>query len=74
MSDPVPNVTVTVKPNGPLLVMGPITLTDPTGKAVTLAAGKPVALCRCGQSSMKPFCDGGHSRSGFQASDAAPAR
>lgn len=74
MADPVPTVAVTVKPNGPLLVVGPITLTDPTGKAVALPAGKPVALCRCGQSAMKPFCDGAHSRTGFQASDAAPAR
>ncbi len=74
MADPAPSVSVTVKPNGPLLVMGPITLTDPTGKAVALAAGKPVALCRCGHSSMKPFCDGAHSRNGFQASEAAPAR
>ena len=69
-----PDVTINVKPNGPLLVMGVVSLVDPTGKAVPLAEGRPVALCRCGQSSMKPFCDGSHSRTGFQASDAAPAR
>ena len=75
MPEPTPNpVTVTVKPNGPLLVAGPITLVDPTGKAVSLTPGKPVALCRCGQSTMKPYCDGSHSRTGFQAADPAPAR
>ena len=69
-----PDVTINVKPNGPLLVRGAISLVDPTGKPVPLVEGKPVALCRCGQSSMKPFCDGSHSRTGFQAADAAPAR
>ena len=66
MTEPTPNlVTVTVKPNGPLLVMGPITLTDPTGKLVTLPAGKAVALCRCGQSRNKPVCDMSHEEAGF---------
>jgi CDGSH-type Zn-finger protein len=67
-------VTVTTKPNGPFLVMGPITLIDPTGATVTTPPDRPVALCRCGQSSMKPFCDGSHSRTNFAASDPAPAR
>jgi CDGSH-type Zn-finger protein len=32
---------------------------------------RPVALCRCGASTTKPFCDGTHSRVGFQAAEAA---
>jgi CDGSH-type Zn-finger protein len=74
MADPTPSVTITCKPNGPLLVAGPITLIDPTGKTVPTPAGKPVALCRCGHSTMKPYCDGSHGPSGFKASDPAPAR
>jgi len=71
MSTPTP-VTITAKPNGPLLVAGPITLVDPTGAAVATPPDRPVALCRCGASSMKPFCDGSHFRVSFSASDPAP--
>ena len=74
MADPAPQVTLTVKPNGPVLVVGPVSLVDPTGKAVTLPAGKPFALCRCGASKQKPFCDGSHGPAGFKAADPAPAR
>ena len=73
-SSPTPSATIQCKPNGPYLVMGSLTLIDPTGQPVPLPAGRPTALCRCGQSSMKPFCDGSHSRTGFQAADPAPAR
>jgi CDGSH-type Zn-finger protein len=55
------NVTVRVRDNGPLLVEGPITLIDAEGNAFTIPEGKPaIALCRCGLSSRKPFCDGAH--------------
>ena len=57
--------------NGPYLVRGPVELVDPTGQVVTVAAGKTAALCRCGGSASKPFCDGTHSKVGFQAAEAA---
>jgi CDGSH-type Zn-finger protein len=63
------DVTVTVKPNGPLLVQGPIDMIDPTGNPVRLPPDRPVALCRCGQSAQKPFCDGSHARTGFSHCD-----
>jgi CDGSH-type Zn-finger protein len=71
---PDPSVTVTARPNGPLLVVGAFVLVDPTGQRITPPPDRPVALCRCGQSTMKPYCDGAHSRVGFQAGDAAPPR
>jgi CDGSH-type Zn-finger protein len=63
-------VTITVRPNGPLRVEGPIKLVDYDGKVLDLG-GKPArSLCRCGASTNKPFCDGTHSRIGFQAAAA----
>lgn len=60
------DVKITIRPNGPLLVAGPIELVDGDGKAVTIAEGKTtVALCRCGSSTSKPFCDGTHGKVGF---------
>jgi len=52
--------------NGPILVKGPLTLVDAAGQEEKL--DKPwVALCRCGQSANKPFCDGVHQQKGFEA-------
>ena len=69
-------VKITIRPNGPYRVEDPegvIELIDPTGKKIDLT-GKPVyALCRCGGSVNKPFCDGAHSKIGFQAAEAAAA-
>lgn len=56
-------VVITVKPNGPLLVEGPVTIQDPSGQPIPVPAPKrpgPVKLCRCGRSAIKPFCDGTH--------------
>lgn len=58
-------VKITALKNGPYRVQGPIELFYDT-TPVTLPA-PPVFLCRCGASSNKPFCDGTHSRIGFQA-------
>jgi len=66
----VEKVTITTRPNGPYLVKGPIRLVDPDGKEFTVQ-GDTVALCRCGGSTNKPFCDGTHSKLGFQAAEKA---
>jgi CDGSH-type Zn-finger protein len=66
-----PEVTITVRPNGPLRVEGPIKLVDSDGKVIDLAGKAAVSLCRCGASVNKPFCDGTHSKIGFQAAAAA---
>jgi CDGSH-type Zn-finger protein len=60
-------VTITVRPNGPYKVTGPVQLIDPEGNPVPLEPGKPaIFLCRCGQSAEKPFCDGAHKECGFR--------
>lgn len=80
MPDP-PEVQVKVVHNGPYRIYGPIRLVDAVGKEYDLTdpelpAGGPselgfVALCRCGGSSRKPFCDGTHKRNGFSADERA---
>ena len=70
---PDPQVTILVKHNGPLLVTGPFRLTDADGNEYPLEPGKKYNLCRCGGSTNKPFCDGTHSKIGFQAAEAAVA-
>jgi len=61
-------VTIKIRENGPYLVEGEFTLVDHNGNEVPL---KKRALCRCGGSTMKPFCDGTHSKIGFQGANAA---
>lgn len=65
------DVTITPNTNGPYLVKGPIDLIDPDGKKWTLDRDV-VALCRCGQSQNKPFCDGTHTKVHFEANTKAP--
>jgi uncharacterized Fe-S cluster protein YjdI/CDGSH-type Zn-finger protein len=60
-SSPAPKITV--KKNGPLLVEGGCSLRDSEGGV--LAEEGPYALCRCGGSGKKPFCDGTHIKIGF---------
>jgi uncharacterized Fe-S cluster protein YjdI len=55
---PVEPVTVEVRPNGPLYVRGRVTIARPGGEVV--ADDFRVALCRCGASQNKPFCDNSH--------------
>ena len=63
---------ITVRTNGPLLVTGTFALEDAGGRPFGLAGRTSIALCRCGQSKNKPFCDGTHNRVGFQSD--CPAR
>ncbi len=64
-------VTITVRENGPYRVTGPFRLIDADGNAYELPAGETVALCRCGRSSTKPFCDKSHRVLGFAAAERA---
>jgi len=54
----VSDVTITPSQDGPYLVSGPVKLTDVDGREIP--HGEQMALCRCGQSGNKPFCDGTH--------------
>jgi 3-phenylpropionate/trans-cinnamate dioxygenase ferredoxin subunit len=65
------DVTIKIRPNGPYLVTGPIDLTDADGNPVSTGGKDTVALCRCGASVSKPFCDGTHSKIGFDAAEKA---
>ena len=63
-------VTIRASKNGPYIVEGEVDLFDTGGNRITV--DRPtIALCRCGASSNKPFCDGTHSKIGFQAAEAA---
>ena len=62
-------VSVTIKKNGPYLVEGEVDLFDSEGNRINVDRST-ISLCRCGASSNKPFCDGTHSKIGFQAAEA----
>ncbi len=63
-------VRITPTENGPYKVEGPIELLDVEGNPIE-APGSTIFLCRCGASTNKPFCDGTHSKIGFQGAMAA---
>ena len=73
------DVKITIRRNGPYRVEAPpgsIEVVDADGNPYDLSArmkeGKlAFSLCRCGASVTKPFCDGTHSKIGFQAAEAA---
>jgi CDGSH-type Zn-finger protein len=59
---------INVFDNGPLRITGTdIVIKDMSGKVYDLAGRDQIALCRCGHSQKKPFCDGGHRMAGFQS-------
>ncbi|WP_309128442.1 CDGSH iron-sulfur domain-containing protein [Microbacterium sp.] len=58
-------VSITACPDGPLLVRGEVDLRSPDGTPIERRR-RTVALCRCGLSTIKPFCDGAHKTSGFR--------
>lgn len=69
-------IEIVVKPNGPYLISGDLSaldLRDGAGQRYDLAGKKRVFLCRCGASATKPFCDGQHTKIGFQAAEEAVA-
>jgi len=65
------DVKISVKPNGPYRVEGSVKLVDADGREWDLTGKPAFSLCRCGGSVNKPFCDGTHSKIGFQAAEAA---
>jgi CDGSH-type Zn-finger protein len=67
-------VKITLRPNGPYVVEGEVELEDVDGKKIDTTGRPRFALCRCGGSVSKPFCDGTHSKIGFQAAEAAVAQ
>lgn len=67
------DVTIRIRDNGPLLVEGSFKLVDAEGNEYPLDPSKPAyALCRCGASAKRPFCDGTHKTCGFNAVDRCP--
>ena len=64
--------TITPYRDGPLIVRGDFRLVDQDGAEID-PGRDTIALCRCGKSGIKPFCDGSHKRSGFSA-PSAPSR
>jgi CDGSH-type Zn-finger protein len=63
------DTTIQILKNGPYIVTGTVTVLDANGNKVQTT--EKFALCRCGASTNKPFCDGAHSKIGFQAAETA---
>jgi CDGSH-type Zn-finger protein len=61
---------ITTLDNGPYLVKGPVLLVDAEGNEFRTERAT-VALCRCGGSMTKPFCDGMHAKVGFRGAQRA---
>ena len=60
--------TITPYPDGPLIVRGEVALRTVDGEPIPQQR-RTIALCRCGLSTIKPFCDGTHRLSGFRTDD-----
>jgi CDGSH-type Zn-finger protein len=67
-----PSVEIKVRDHGPYKVTGAVRLIDAEGNAWELEDGQTIALCRCGRSKTKPFCDASHREEGFESCDRAP--
>jgi CDGSH-type Zn-finger protein len=65
MADPV-EASITPYQNGPLIVRGAFVIVDQDGNRIK-PGRRTVALCRCGRSRLRPFCDGSHVTGGFRA-------
>jgi CDGSH-type Zn-finger protein len=68
------DVSIRMRENGPLLVTGPVTLVDHLGNTFDLGSKETFALCRCGQTKNRPFCDGTHKSCGWVAAELAPPK
>jgi CDGSH-type Zn-finger protein len=69
-------VEIKVRESGPYRITGPVVLVDADGQRYDLephTRNGTIALCRCGGSTTKPFCDGTHSKTGFAAAERAVA-
>ena len=67
-------IEVVATKNGPYLLTGDLSgldLRDGDGNLYDVAGKSRIFLCRCGASATKPFCDGKHSKIGFEAAEAA---
>ena len=64
-------VSITACPDGPLLVRGSFEILTPSGEVIP-PRRKTVALCRCGISVLKPFCDGSHKAIDFKTEPEPP--
>ncbi len=58
------DTTIKLLDDGPYLVSGSVEVQDAEGKR--FATGDQIALCRCGHSANKPFCDGAHKANAFK--------
>jgi CDGSH-type Zn-finger protein len=68
------DVRIRTRDNGPFVVEGPFKLVDADGNEFPISTDKPaIALCRCGASKNRPFCDGSHKEAGFTSADRAPS-
>lgn len=63
--EPPAETTIEARPNGPLFVRGRVRIVDHDGRVIR--EDTRLALCRCGASENKPFCDGSHRRIRFKA-------
>ena len=72
MSEP---LVIRCRENGPYVLPANFTIVDHLGNEFPLPQGKDsIALCRCGHSKNKPFCDGSHKQVGFKGDELAPPR
>ena len=72
--EPDPDATViTPYRDGPLVIRGPVRLVDQDGGEIEVDR-RTIALCRCGRSRMRPFCDGSHKLTHFSAPSGAEDR
>lgn len=65
-------IEIRCRENGPYVIKGSVRIVDHRGQVFEVPVGKEaIALCRCGQSKRRPFCDGSHRDCGFQAGETA---